>query len=54
MRVRLINADGSMVGLVSTQDARSMARQQGLDLVEISPNADPPVCRIMNFGKYPV
>lgn len=51
-RVRCINADGSMVGVLSTRDAQAMAREQNLDLVEVSPNADPPVCRIMDFGKY--
>ncbi len=50
--VRLINADGSMAGVVSTAQARALAEQQGLDLVEISPTASPPVCRIMDFGKY--
>lgn len=51
-RVRLINADGSMVGIVETREARIMAEQQGLDLVEVQPMADPPVCRIMDFGKF--
>jgi translation initiation factor IF-3 len=37
---------------MSTRDARALAQKRGLDLVEISPNADPPVCRIMDFGKY--
>ena len=41
-----------MLGVIATDKARAMAGQQGLDLVEISPNADPPVCRIMDFGKY--
>ena len=50
--MRCINADGSMVGIVSTRDALRLAQDQGLDLVEISPNADPPVCRIMDFGKF--
>jgi translation initiation factor IF-3 len=51
-QVRCIDADGSMVGVVATARARALASQQGLDLVEISPNAKPPVCRIMDFGKY--
>jgi translation initiation factor IF-3 len=50
--VRCINADGSMVGVVPTREAQRLAEQQGLDLVEISPNADPPVCRVMDYGKF--
>ncbi len=50
--VRLIGADGKQVGVVSTVEARRMAEAEGLDLVEISPNVSPPVCRIMNFGKF--
>lgn len=41
-----------MAGVMPTRDARILAQQQGLDLVEISLNADPPVCRLMDFGKY--
>ena len=41
-----------MVGVVATRDALKLAQDQGLDLVEVSPNADPPVCRIMDFGKF--
>jgi len=41
-----------MVGVIPTKEARVLAEQRGLDLVEISPNADPPVCRIMDFGKF--
>jgi translation initiation factor IF-3 len=41
-----------MLGVLLTHEARAMAQQQGFDLVEVSPNADPPVCRIMDFGKY--
>jgi translation initiation factor IF-3 len=41
-----------MAGILATRDALALARQQGLDLVEVSPNADPPVCRIMDFGKF--
>lgn len=51
-QVRCLDADGNMLGVIPTDKARAMAGQQGLDLVEISPNADPPVCRIMDFGKY--
>lgn len=41
-----------MLGVITTRDAQRMAEQQGLDLVEVSPNADPPVCKIMDFGKF--
>jgi translation initiation factor IF-3 len=51
-RVRCVNADGSMVGVITTREARMLAEEHGLDLVEVSPNADPPVCRIMDFGKF--
>jgi translation initiation factor IF-3 len=47
-----VNADGGMIGVVATKEALRLANEQSLDLVEISPNADPPVCRIMDFGKY--
>jgi len=50
--IRCVNADGSMLGVMQTRDAQRLADQQGLDLVEISPNADPPVCRIMDYGKF--
>ena len=50
--VRLIDADGNMVGIVSPEKANIMASEVGLDLVEISPNAIPPVCKIMDFGKF--
>lgn len=50
--VRVIGADGSQVGLVDTDRARALAREAGLDLVEVSPNAKPPVCRIMDYGKF--
>jgi translation initiation factor IF-3 len=51
-RIRCINSDGTMLGIVATKDALRMAQEQGVDLVEVSPNADPPVCRIMDFGKF--
>jgi translation initiation factor IF-3 len=41
-----------MIGVVSMRDALTMARERGLDLVEVSPNADPPVCRLMDYGKF--
>lgn len=50
--VRLIDASGSNVGVVKTQDALRMALEAELDLVEVAPNAEPPVCRIMDFGKF--
>lgn len=51
-QVRLIAADGEQVGVVSIQDALARAEESGLDLVEISPNAEPPVCKILDYGKY--
>lgn len=50
--VRLIGADGNQIGIVSTREALAMAEEEGLDLVEIAPNSDPPVCRIMDFGRF--
>lgn len=50
--VRLIGKDGSQIGIVSRDDALKAARQMDLDLVEISASARPPVCRILDFGKY--
>ena len=50
--IRLIGADGENVGVVTPARAMAMAEEAGLDLVEISPNAEPPVCKIMDFGKY--
>ncbi|WP_331711068.1 translation initiation factor IF-3 [Sulfitobacter sp. HI0054] len=50
--IRLIGADGENVGVVTPQRAMEMADDAGLDLVEISPNAKPPVCKIMDFGKF--
>lgn len=50
--VRLIGAEGENVGVVATDEARRMAITAGLDLVEVAPNAVPPVCRIMDFGKF--
>jgi translation initiation factor IF-3 len=50
--VRLIDADGQQVGIISTREALRAAEESGLDLVEISPTAKPPVCRIMDYGKY--
>ena len=50
--VRVIGADGKQVGILPLQDALDAAQNAGLDLVEISPNAQPPVCKIVDFGKY--
>ncbi|WP_331250897.1 translation initiation factor IF-3 [Frigidibacter albus] len=50
--IRLIGADGENVGVVTPARAMQMAEEAGLDLVEISPNAVPPVCKIMDFGKF--
>lgn len=50
--VRLVDADGEMVGVIGLQEAIDMAVEVGLDLVEVSPNADPPVCKILDYGKY--
>ena len=51
-RVRVIGDDGEMIGILSRDEALQRAQDAGLDLVEIQPNADPPVCRIMDFGKF--
>ncbi|MDP6437079.1 MAG: translation initiation factor IF-3 [Gammaproteobacteria bacterium] len=50
--VRVIDAEGEQAGILSLDDAIGKAEEAGLDLVEVSPNAEPPVCRIMDFGKY--
>ncbi|HRE19056.1 MAG TPA: translation initiation factor IF-3 [Rhodocyclaceae bacterium] len=50
--VRLIDADGEQAGVVNTRAALQMAEEAGLDLVEIAPTAEPPVCRIMDYGKF--
>ena len=52
MRVRLVDERGEMVGVIGRNEALEMAADAGLDLVEIAPNADPPVCKILDFGKY--
>lgn len=49
--IRVVNADGEMLGEMETERALSIAQEQGLDLVEVSPEARPPVCRIMDYGK---
>lgn len=50
--VRVIDAEGKQVGILPLKEAMKIAEEQGLDLVEVSPNSQPPVCRIMNYGKY--
>jgi translation initiation factor IF-3 len=50
--VRVISDDGSQLGILPTQEAINLANDKGLDLVEVAPTADPPVCRIMDYGKY--
>ena len=50
--VRVINSDGSMIGVLPLTQAVSLAKEQELDLVEISPNANPPVCKILDYNKY--
>ena len=50
--MRVIGADGEMVGVLSRDAALALAEESGMDLVEIQPQADPPVCRIMDFGKF--
>ena len=50
--VRVINSEGEQLGVMPIAQAIEVARDEGLDLVEVSPNVEPPVCRIMDFGKY--
>jgi translation initiation factor IF-3 len=49
--VRVIAADGSMLGVMNTYDAKKLAREQDLDLVEVNPKANPPVCKIVDYGR---
>jgi translation initiation factor IF-3 len=51
-KVRVIDAEGENRGVISIEEALELAADSGLDLVEISPNADPPVCKVMDYGKY--
>ncbi len=48
----MISGDGTQLGVMATRDAMDVAIREGLDLVEVAPNADPPVCRIMDYGKF--
>lgn len=50
--VRVIGHDGKQIGILPLKEAMKLAEEQGLDLVEVAPQATPPVCRIMNYGKY--
>ncbi len=52
LEVRLIDPDGEQLGVFPIKEALANANERGLDLVEVSPNSKPPVCRIMDFGKY--
>ena len=50
--VRLIGRDGEQIGVVSSREAQKIADEAGLDLVKIAPNAKPPVCKVIDYGKY--
>jgi translation initiation factor IF-3 len=50
--VRLIDDEGNQIGIIPTREALEMAREKGLDLVEVAPNAVPPVCRLMDYGRF--
>lgn len=50
--VRVVDAEGNQLGVMDTRQALSLAREQGLDLVEVAPTAQPPVCRILDYGKF--
>ena len=50
--MRLIGEDGEQLGIISGREALDIAREKGLDLIEVAPNANPPVCRIMDYGRY--
>ena len=51
-KIRVIGSDGSMLGIMTPYEALAIAKKAGLDLLEVSPNAEPPVCRILDYGKY--
>jgi translation initiation factor IF-3 len=51
-QVRVVDEDGSQLGIMSTDDARRVALERDLDLVEIAPTSKPPVCKLMNYGKF--
>ena len=50
--IRVISSTGEMLGIMSAKEANRLAEEENLDLVKISPNAVPPVCKIMNYGKF--
>ncbi len=50
--MRVVDASGKQLGIMDTKEALNIAYDQGLDLVEVAPQADPPVCKIMDYGKY--
>ena len=50
--VRVVDSEGNMVGILPTEEGLQIAQEAGLDLVEVSPNDRPPVCRIMDYGKF--
>ena len=52
LEVQVISSEGQNLGILSTKEALSIAKQEGLDLIEIVPNAKPPVCKIIDMGKY--
>jgi translation initiation factor IF-3 len=52
VQIRVINAEGEMLGLMTPQEGIRLAREAGVDLVEVSPNATPPVCKLINYGKF--
>ena len=52
LQVKVISSEGKNLGTLSPQEAIKIAKQEGLDLIEISPNASPPVCKIIDIGKY--
>jgi len=51
-RVRVIDENGTQIGIITIQEARRTAEERGYDLIEISPNANPPVCKLLDYGKY--
>ena len=51
-QIRLVSDSGEQLGILSPEEARKIAEERGMDLVEIAPNAEPPVCRLMDYGKY--
>ena len=51
-RIKVVSSDGEMLGTMSPEEGRKVAREAGLDLVEVAPNARPPVCKILDYGKF--